>query len=288
MWRFCVRERKGRFFRLCEPAVAGISGVEVLICVERTSVLGYREAAAHRPPSPDTVAQARHDLMKIRRLLTRTLALTWAINTAVGAAFMGGRTYYTFGFHSGKVVAVAAAGAIAWGFGFTVMGMLFDALDRKHEVEGLSVGSYGLRTLGICAVIFFVCAPVEFTFILGAGYFYDWVTGPNTAVALKIPVMLGVTVTASVLLFLFRLKARWLYGCSEAVAGFYAAYGLATSTTGNQHGPAFFFGLLTAGVYLCVRGFDNVHQGIEQGPTDWLWAWLSKMGQQGVVGNQDQ
>ncbi|MDN7182231.1 hypothetical protein M0D69_30290 [Caballeronia sp. SEWSISQ10-4 2] len=98
-----------------------------------------------------------------------------------------------------------------------------------------------------------------------AGRFYDWATRPDIAPAWRLSVVLGVTLVASVVLFLFRLKARCVYGCSEAVAGLYAAQNVAT---GDIHGPAFFFALLTAGVYLCVRGLDNKHQGATKPPLD--------------------
>jgi hypothetical protein len=42
----------------------------------------------------------------------------------------------------------------------------------------------------------------------------------------------------------------------------------ATHRTDGQQGNDFYLALLTAGVYLCVRGFDNIHPGSTKAPLD--------------------
>jgi hypothetical protein len=79
--------------------------------------------------------------------------------------------------------------------------------------------------------------------------------------------------------FLVRLKRRSLYGTLEVVFGIMV--GTTTYTRSFQHGVAdlkadwtstnLALGVLTAGVYLVVRGLDNVHQGVEKDPKD-PWA----------------
>lgn len=71
-------------------------------------------------------------------------------------------------------------------------------------------------------------------------------------------------------LFLFRLKARAVYGLTEAVVGVAVAVHRAPpgDITSLSLDSAFFLAILTASVYLVVRGFDNVHQGVSKDPKD--------------------
>ena len=63
--------------------------------------------------------------------------------------------------------------------------------------------------------------------------------------------------------FIFRLKQRLLYGLSEIGVGlFIASYKAISTNSSEQLGPDFLLVLLTAGVYLVVRGMDNVHQSL--------------------------
>jgi hypothetical protein len=96
------------------------------------------------------------------------------------------------------------------------------------------------------------------------------------------------------ILFTIRLKLRSIYGFTEAVAGvIVAAYQTSSSIplpgleglpapTAN---PGYYLAVLTAGVYLIVRGFDNVHQGLRKDPRDpvasaierWMGNWIRRM-----------
>lgn len=73
-------------------------------------------------------------------------------------------------------------------------------------------------------------------------------------------------------LFYFRLKARCIYGLTEAMVGLSIA-GYKFVEIGSAQAlrdPNFFVVILTAGVYLVVRGFDNIHQGLTKEPVDKL------------------
>lgn len=77
----------------------------------------------------------------------------------------------------------------------------------------------------------------------------------------------GVTALLGAVFFAFRLKFRFLYGMTEAVAGLAVAghrVGFATPSEPGEN-AALVLAVLTAGVYLVVRGLDNAHQ-----------AWTSK------------
>ncbi|XVJ47851.1 hypothetical protein ACDZ94_02595 [Pseudomonas sp. UBT] len=72
-----------------------------------------------------------------------------------------------------------------------------------------------------------------------------------------------ITFLAGAVFFWMRTKWRVTYGISEAFAGVaiasHRAYGDTTLWTTNDFG--FYAAVLTAGVYLVVRGLDNVNQG---------------------------
>jgi vacuolar-type H+-ATPase subunit I/STV1 len=87
-------------------------------------------------------------------------------------------------------------------------------------------------------------------------------------------------------LFAVRYKFRCVYGFTEAIAGvIVAAYQTRTALpipgldalpapTAN---PGYYLAVLTAGVYLIVRGFDNIHQGYTKDPKDPVAIALSKV-----------
>jgi hypothetical protein len=72
----------------------------------------------------------------------------------------------------------------------------------------------------------------------------------------------AVTGVLGALFFFFRVKFRFLYGMTEAVVGLTVAghrVGF-DSASPDGGGAALFLAVLTAGVYLVVRGLDNAHQ----------------------------
>lgn len=94
------------------------------------------------------------------------------------------------------------------------------------------------------------------------------------------------TLAIGSMFFFIRLKWRFVYGVSEACAGvvvasqrFYtdAVVGTSASTT------PIVLAILTAGVYLVVRGADNMHQGLVKEPLDpigqKILKWLADVGQ---------
>lgn len=78
------------------------------------------------------------------------------------------------------------------------------------------------------------------------------------------------TLVVGMLLFAIRLKWRCLYGASEATVGVVVAsqrfYHDVVAT--NTPTPFVVLAILTAGVYLVVRGADNIHQGLVKEPLD--------------------
>lgn len=75
----------------------------------------------------------------------------------------------------------------------------------------------------------------------------------------------GLVVTIAAVLFYVRLRYRVLYGLSEVAAGITVAVSrLATQEGQVPRDADFYLAMLTAGVYLIIRGMDNVNTGWTQ------------------------
>jgi hypothetical protein len=71
-------------------------------------------------------------------------------------------------------------------------------------------------------------------------------------------------------LFYFRLRYRALYGLTEAIVGLTAAARFASTMDPRTRDAGFYLATLTAGVYLVVRGLDNIHHGLTVQSSDRL------------------
>lgn len=80
--------------------------------------------------------------------------------------------------------------------------------------------------------------------------------GRSAALAVVVTALLGST------FFAFRLKFRFIYGVTEAMVGLaVAAHRVGFTNTSESSGSAaLYLAVLTAGIYLVVRGLDNMHQ----------------------------
>lgn len=85
----------------------------------------------------------------------------------------------------------------------------------------------------------------------------------TSAIAISI-----LTLVLGCLLFFFRHRCRCIYGVTEVMAGLFIAGSKFSETEATiaPTGPNFYLVMLTAGVYLVVRGLDNVHQGMDRDP----------------------
>lgn len=114
---------------------------------------------------------------------------------------------------------------------------------------------------------------------------FSWLYAHSTATTGSILLTSAATLLTGTVLFYFRLKARTFYGLTEAVAGVSIA-GFKALEIGEFNAlanPNFYLVVLTAGVYLVVRGLDNMHQGIVREPVDpyahKLSVWWKTLGQ---------
>lgn len=100
----------------------------------------------------------------------------------------------------------------------------------------------------------------------------------------------GIVLVAGMFAFLIRWHFRVLYGLSEIAAGaifagdriFSAMQSRSASTDLNSLGWA----LLGGGIYLIVRGLDNLHQYFLGKANDRLVAYFDKIWKQVVVGEE--
>jgi hypothetical protein len=90
-----------------------------------------------------------------------------------------------------------------------------------------------------------------------------WLSTRALVAGALLPLILGVV------LFFLRLKVRSIYGATEVLAGAVVAMFKYVDNKGNEDvtAPGFAIAMLTASVYLVVRGLDNFHQGM-QDPKD--------------------
>ena len=119
--------------------------------------------------------------------------------------------------------------------------------------------------LGLTAVLAFTMTLSGYALATAdtARAVYAWLSNPAinrgdaSAVVAVLVCLLGVT------LFWFRLHMRACYGAVEVLVGIYVALSQVQATAPGVAitERSVLLALLTAGVYLVVRGLDNVHQG---------------------------
>ena len=90
----------------------------------------------------------------------------------------------------------------------------------------------------------------------------DWMYSPNLNTYVVNMISSGIVLISGYSLFLFRKKYRSFYGASEVLIGVVIAMNNAQSLfqKGNLD-LTLVFAFITAGVYLVVRGLDNIHEG---------------------------
>lgn len=79
-----------------------------------------------------------------------------------------------------------------------------------------------------------------------------------------------------ILLFKFRAKQRILYGITEIIAGLTVATSRVHSEFSSDHpyNMELYIAVLTAGIYLVVRGLDNIDVGIKDKSNIKILKWL--------------
>ncbi len=150
--------------------------------------------------------------------------------------------------------------------------------DARNELRVRSSGVYVVAEhLQTVARITLFCIGVYGLAFMAKGH-YSWVAQRIPAGPLGELVMFTGTLTLGVLLFGFRLKARFFYGLTEAVVGAMVATTKMPSEgvdLASWHSETYLT-ILTAGVYLVVRGLDNMHTGLKAESKDILLRWWAR------------
>ncbi len=110
---------------------------------------------------------------------------------------------------------------------------------------------------------------------------YEWATALTLSRDQRFAVLALIALTAGSVLFLLRHFFRSLYGLTEVIVGVFVATLKIAEKAPVTSDPAgeistvlsilntdAYVAVLTAGVYLVVRGLDNMHQGIAKDPRD--------------------
>ncbi|WP_264523290.1 hypothetical protein [Flavobacterium sp. N502536] len=93
----------------------------------------------------------------------------------------------------------------------------------------------------------------------------------------KTPLIVFIILSIGFSLFYFRLYVRSIYGLTEAVIGVIIGVSKILEKENKTVETEFYFAILTASIYLIVRGLDNIHQGLTKEPLDPVAQRLKKM-----------
>lgn len=83
------------------------------------------------------------------------------------------------------------------------------------------------------------------------------------------PIIILIMLIVGLFLFYFRFYYRFVYGITETIVGLIIAV-VKVSSNEQVDNINFFIAVLTASLFLIVRGFDNIHQGLNKEPRDLL------------------
>jgi hypothetical protein len=97
---------------------------------------------------------------------------------------------------------------------------------------------------------------------------YLWLRSPSVSRNGAIIITILITTVVAFILFYFRLKLRSIYGLTEAAIGLIVAVNRVVDSRTIGFNSNFYLIMLTASIYLIVRGFDDIHQGLTKSPVD--------------------
>jgi hypothetical protein len=170
-------------------------------------------------------------------------------------------------------------------FIFIAYGFIQDQRDQGWQLTPAKV--IGIIGLAVIASVF----AGFFYYSIGVAFkdTYNWITALTLSRDQRLAVVGLFILTVGSGLFLLRLRFRSLYGLTEVIAGVFVGT-LKISPGASKPVPEIstmistlttdaYVAVLTAGIYLVVRGLDNVHHGIFKDPAsdlvvrklvDWL------------------
>lgn len=125
----------------------------------------------------------------------------------------------------------------------------------------------------IKVIIFSFMMLISGVFYYGVGAalkdLFLWMLAPPLSEGGAIVATMTITLFMGLTLFYIKSRFRSFYGLSEALVGLtVAGYHVAIENSNTSVTTGFYLAILTAGVYLVVRGLDNIHQGLTKEPLD--------------------
>lgn len=200
--------------------------------------------------------------------------------TALGLAFLFS-AIFSLNNHAKSVLFYCGWGATISALGAVFL-LAYNSLKQKSfpAIKVILADTFSAFVVGGATVLIYCSVGLS---VYDA---YKFATSPYFSETSSIIVVGVATLVIGVSLFWFRLKCRCVYGISEIAVGVIVGsqrfYLDALSPASHTPAPFIVLAILTAGVYLVVRGADNVHQGLTKDPKDPVaqkfLLWLSKFG----------
>ncbi|MBK9284048.1 MAG: hypothetical protein IPM51_06970 [Sphingobacteriaceae bacterium] len=122
--------------------------------------------------------------------------------------------------------------------------------------------------LPLVILLLFFMGLSNYSLFVGIKDIFLWIMSPSLSKTSTVILTSIFTLGLGSALFYFRLRMRTIYGLTEAAIGIVVAGNRALSQIDQFVSTDFYLAILTASVYLIVRGFDNIHQGLIKEPID--------------------
>lgn len=139
---------------------------------------------------------------------------------------------------------------------------------RQQDRPSLGIKGYLILIVGV-PMASLICGLGLYGSGVGAIDLFVWSLATDEWKPLAVVLITLYTLAAGWLLFGFRYSARALYGLTEVAAGVaVSVHRVITPSIIRLDDLSLHLAILTAGIYLVVRGFDNIHQGLTKDPID--------------------
>ncbi|MBA3680281.1 MAG: hypothetical protein H0W73_03700 [Bacteroidetes bacterium] len=122
--------------------------------------------------------------------------------------------------------------------------------------------------LPLIILLLVIAGISNYSIFVGIKDIFLWIKSPSISKTSAIILTSLFTLALGSGLFYFRLRMRAIYGLTEAAIGIVVAGNRALTQMDQFASSDFYLAILTASVYLIVRGFDNIHQGLTKDPID--------------------
>jgi len=155
---------------------------------------------------------------------------------------------------------------IALGFSITFI-LVFTAIIITKGLRKVTVKTY-VGIFSIIVVLPIIAGITYYSFFASIKDIFFWVLSPKFSKTSGIILTSIFVLCTGLGLFYFRLHMRAIYGITEAAIGIIiGAYRVSTQKDPLSNSD-FYLAILSASVFLIVRGFDNIHQGLYKEPVD--------------------